>query len=90
MYFFTIANHGIIFSLKFFNALLEKLTLYTPHLGSLTRIRSYSNCKSSPNLASKSMQNPEQHLMSSVRVKLGLEMGLKKHKKWIKTRVKIK
>ena len=36
-------------------------TLNTPHLVSLTRMRSYSNWRSSPNLASRSMQNPEQH-----------------------------
>ena len=47
---------------------LSRLTFDTPHFGSLTLIRSYSNCKSSANLASKSMQNPEQHLMSSVKM----------------------
>lgn len=40
-------------------------TFRTPHFGSRTRIKSYSNCKSSANLASKSMQNPEQHMTSS-------------------------
>lgn len=42
------------------------LTFRTPHLGSVTRIRSYSNWSSSPNLASKSIQNPEQHINSSI------------------------
>ena len=48
------------------------LTFRTPHLGSVTRIRSYSNWSSSPNLASKSIQNPEQHINSSIVEFMGL------------------
>ncbi len=33
----------------------------TPHTGSRTRTRSYSNCKSSANFSNRSTQKPEQH-----------------------------
>ena len=53
------------------------LTTWVPHLGSSTRTRSNSNCRSSASLARRSIQKPEQHCHESSWLALPLALTIK-------------
>ena len=53
------------------------LTTWVPHLGSFTRTRSNSNCRSSASLARRSIQKPEQHCHESSWLELPLALPTK-------------